>query len=128
LIIRCGSDDFIYESKDGQILIPRDVHIQLGLFQIHRSAENFPEPDKFLPERFFENPKKSVQAFQPFGDGPRKCIGERYSFMVIKLVMANLLFRFKLCPCSQTETDIKLKFKTATMTPLNGSFAEPVAI
>lgn len=41
-----------------------------------RDRINFPDPDNFLPDRFSdEKPNYNPDAFLPFGDGPRACIG-----------------------------------------------------
>ena len=42
-------------------------------------AKYFPEPDKFMPERFSEEHKNyDENAFFGFGDGPHQCIGNFY--------------------------------------------------
>lgn len=41
-----------------------------------RDPINFPDPENFLPDRFSdEKPNYNPDAFLPFGDGPRACIG-----------------------------------------------------
>lgn len=44
---------------------------------LHHDPEYFPEPEKFIPERFGDENKQSIQPYTylPFGDGPRNCIG-----------------------------------------------------
>lgn len=46
--------------------------------EIHSDPEYYPEPEKFIPERFNEENKKNITPYTyfPFGDGPRTCIGE----------------------------------------------------
>lgn len=41
--------------------------------------EIFPEPEKFIPERFLPENKtaKQIAAYMPFGDGPKMCIGKK---------------------------------------------------
>jgi hypothetical protein len=43
----------------------------------------------------------------PFGVGPRNCIGMRFALEEAKLALANLLLKFKMCRCSQTDVSVQ---------------------
>ena len=55
----------------------------LAVFQSH---DNFCEPERFVPERWLEDPQirpprfrhDKKEALQAFSCGPRNCIGKRY--------------------------------------------------
>ncbi|KAI0129584.1 cytochrome P450 [Xylariales sp. AK1849] len=58
-----------------------------------RCAEYWPEHDKFIPERFMAkeetDPLHPVKnALQPFGLGPRNCIGQELVTLEIRLILA----------------------------------------
>lgn len=57
---------------------------------LHRDARYFPEPTKFLPERWrqFEARKGS---YFPFGGGTRVCIGEGFARMEAVMVVATIV-------------------------------------
>jgi cytochrome P450 family 6 len=48
---------------------------------IHYDEEIYPDPEKFDPGRFTEEKKRERHscAHIPFGEGPRICIGMKYS-------------------------------------------------
>ncbi|KAL4894251.1 cytochrome P450 [Aspergillus ambiguus] len=86
-----------------------------GTFAIHRSPDVWPQPDKFIPERFLItdesdplHPRKNAWRF--FELGPRGCIGQHLAMVEIKLVMAMVVRRFDI-ECAWDEWDLKRNFK-----------------
>lgn len=59
------------------LTIPEGTPIVISLLGLMRDPDNFPDPDNYLPDRFSEDkPMYNPDAFIPFGDGPRSCIGK----------------------------------------------------
>lgn len=77
-------------------MIKEGTPIIISHLGLMRDAKNFPEPDKFMPDRFSEdNPIYNPNAFIPFGDGPRTCIGLRMGKMVTKIGLIMLMQKYE---------------------------------
>lgn len=72
---RCNQMTTI-ENNDGSKveLQPGDV-VFFPVTSIHKDPNYFPEPDKFIPERFSPENRDNIKPFSylPFGVGPRNC-------------------------------------------------------
>ena len=47
-------------------------------------------------------------AYMPFGGGPRNCIGMRFAIMEAKMAVINMLKRFTVVKCSETQIPLKV--------------------
>ncbi|KAK8397248.1 hypothetical protein O3P69_004746 [Scylla paramamosain] len=58
-------------------LIPKDTTIFIFNYALHRDASEFPDPEKFDPDRFLPENSANRHPFSyiPFSAGPRNCIG-----------------------------------------------------
>ena len=55
--------------------------------------------------RFNKENKDTIDpySYMPFGMGPRNCIGMRFALISIKLAIVELLQRFTITTCAETE-------------------------
>lgn len=53
------------------------MEVYIPILEIHNDEANFIRPSEFIPERFSRENKNKIPkgSYLPFGDGPRKCIG-----------------------------------------------------
>jgi cytochrome P450 len=69
---------------------------------MHRDPRYYDEPDAFRPERWLDGlaARLPAGAYFPFGDGPRRCIGQGFALLESALVIATIAqkFQFRLVP------------------------------
>lgn len=98
------------KKEERDIEIKLDDTIWIPTFAIHRSPENYTNPDKFDPERFSEENKGSIKPYTylPFGVGPRNCIGSRFALLEAKVLLFKILLNFELIPTPKTRIPMQL--------------------
>jgi len=82
----------------GEYLVPARGILLVSPYVLHRDARHFPDPDRFLPERWTPEFKAQLEPFAycPFGGGARRCIGESFAWMELVLVLSALARRWTL--------------------------------
>lgn len=81
--------------KVDEWVIPQGTQVTYNTWLIHHNPEIWPEPYKFDPERFREGSTIHPCAFGPFGLGERKCIGYQLAMLELKMVLCDLLLRYR---------------------------------
>lgn len=81
--------------------IPRGTQITCNVWAIHRHPREFPEPDVVVPERYlgglkFEYPNS--RGHNAFGWGRRQCSGQPLAEQSLFMVVARLLWAFRVEP------------------------------
>src|SRR5689334_1781107 len=71
------------------------MRVASSIYLVQRRPEIFPEPDRFVPERFL-NPRPLPYDFIPFGGGMRRCVGGASVSMQLKTILATCLLRAEL--------------------------------
>jgi cytochrome P450 len=82
----------------GPYKLPAGSYLFFSQYIMQRSAEQFPDPLRFDPERFTAEAKASRPKFAyfPFGGGNRQCIGEAFAWMEGVLLLATIAQTWKL--------------------------------
>jgi cytochrome P450 len=82
----------------GPYTIPAGAHFFFSQYVMQRSAEWFPDPLLFDPERHTPEAKAARPrfAYYPFGGGSRQCIGESFAWMEGVLAIATIAQRWRL--------------------------------
>jgi cytochrome P450 len=75
----------------------------------HRDPRFYDDPDIFRPERWIEGlaDRLPAGAYYPFGDGPRRCIGQGFALLEAAIVIGTLAqrFSFRMVPGHPVEVE-----------------------
>ncbi len=86
------------DTELGGYRIPKNTGIIVSAFAVHRSPRYWADPMRFDPSRW-EGGKQPVHryAYFPFGGGIRTCIGERFAWLEMALVVSRIVreWRFR---------------------------------
>ncbi|XP_075886827.1 sterol 26-hydroxylase, mitochondrial-like [Nelusetta ayraudi] len=125
-------------SMNGRVFLDRDVTIggykfpknttfALANYAIGHDEDTFPEPDKFLPERWLRGRGVKANAFGsiPFGFGVRSCVGRRIAELEMYLALFRLIKHFEIKP-DPTIGELKSVTRTVLVPdkPLNLHFVD----
>nr|XP_054924076.1 probable cytochrome P450 9f2 [Dermacentor andersoni] len=106
LITRGSDEDF----QCGHYLIKKGMTLLTPTYHLHHDPLYWPDPEKFDPERFSPQNKHLVNpvAYQPYGLGIRKCLGQRFAVLELVSVTAHVLrhFRLTLGPSQTRELEL----------------------
>lgn len=76
--------------------IPGGVSVSMSAHVVHHDATIFPEPEKYIPERWLGEAGKKLQPyFLAFSAGARGCIGRNISYLEQTVLIASLVHRYE---------------------------------
>lgn len=96
--------------------LPRGTELIASIYRTQRMPEVFTDPERFVPSRW-ERFDPGPYLYNPFGSGPRMCIGAAFAMMEIRIALAMMLqrFRFELVTSAKVN-----RFLSITMSPRPG--------
>lgn len=77
--------------------LPAGVKVAPCIYLVHRRPDIYPEPERFLPERFLERPP-GTYTWIPFGGGVRRCLGGAFAQFEMEVVLRELVSRATIRP------------------------------
>ena len=88
--------------------IPKGTVILASQYTMHRDKRFYPDPLKFIPERWDDDKKTEIPryAYFPFGTGPRVCIGEQFAWAEGTLLIAMIMQKWRFFISKNQKIDI----------------------
>lgn len=88
--------------------IPKGTVILASQYTMHRDKRFYPDPLKFIPERWDDDKKTEIPryAYFPFGTGPRVCIGEQFAWAEGTLLIAMIMQKWRFFLSKNQKIDI----------------------
>jgi cytochrome P450 len=105
----------------GGRLLPAGVSVAPSIYLVHRNPEIYPEPERFRPERFLEQPP-GTYTWIPFGGGVRRCLGASFAEFEMAVVLRELVTRRRISPVGEPEHSVR-----STITNVPSRDAEVIA-
>jgi cytochrome P450 len=75
--------------------LPAGTRVAPSIYLTHMNPAVFPEPKRFLPERFLGN-GADTYSWIPFGGGIRRCLGASFAMYEMRVVIPAILRRVQL--------------------------------
>ncbi len=75
---------------------PPGMEIDPSIRTIHRRADLYPQPGRFIPERFLGADAPDTYTWLPFGGGTRRCLGASFALTEMRVVLDRVLQRAQL--------------------------------
>lgn len=98
----------------GGLYIPPGTHVGTSLYTLMRNPRHFERPNNFMPGRWLspcQSRLLNLEAFEPFGIGPRSCIGRNLAELELKMTLARTLYNYDLHLPSETSEEKLTDFK-----------------
>lgn len=94
--------------------LPAGVMVVPGIGLVHASADLYPDPDRFDPDRML-GATLSPTTWLPFGGGNRRCLGAVFAMVEMRVVLREVLRQVELS--TTTATGERQRLKHVTLIP-----------
>ncbi|PWY70031.1 benzoate 4-monooxygenase cytochrome P450 [Aspergillus eucalypticola CBS 122712] len=88
---------------------PAGTSVGVAAFQLHQDSSVFPEPHRFLPERWDNADDRMLTAFFAFGKGTRACIAQSLAMYEVTMAIFTVVKEDVLRGASIVEDRIEIK-------------------
>ncbi|KAJ1866191.1 hypothetical protein LPJ78_002013 [Coemansia sp. RSA 989] len=87
----------------GPYTLPKGAWVHVDLWAMHHNPKHYPDPHKFIPERFAWSAKSDLAemphehipfSWAPFSEGGRKCLGHKFAMIAQRVLLITFVHRF----------------------------------
>ena len=78
----------------GEYTVPAGSEVLVSVYSLHHDERFWSAPETFDPDRWRDR-DRSTEAYLPFGAGPRRCLGATFARVEARVVLVELLRRFR---------------------------------
>lgn len=71
--------------------LPKRTYVFNSIYNMHRDADIFAQPDDFDPTRFLDGTLERSLGFAPFGHGPRNCVAQGMAVQQLMAIVTGIL-------------------------------------
>ena len=83
---------------------PAGIDVGVPAYGLHHNADYFPDPYSYKPERWLlhepgtteESLARANSAYHPFGVGRTSCIGKRFAYLEMSIILARILWIYEI--------------------------------
>ncbi|RDH79404.1 cytochrome P450 [Mycolicibacterium moriokaense] len=97
--------------------LPKGVMVAPGIGLVHRNSAQYPDPDRFDPDRML-GATPGPTTWLPFGGGNRRCLGATFAMVEMRVVLREVLRRVQLT--TTTAAGERQKVKHVILVPHRG--------
>jgi cytochrome P450 len=86
------------DTELGSYFVPKGTNIILSPFVVHRDKSIYADANSWIPDRWNGDFEKNLPrgAYIPFSGGNRKCIGDQFAMLEIKIILIIFSHYFKI--------------------------------
>lgn len=103
--------------KMGGYDLPAGVTVATSFSLLHRRPELYPDPRRFIPDRFIGK-KIDPYEWAPFGGGAHRCLGMHFALYEMKVVLATLFSTHRIEP---TRPKASVGLRSFVISPRGGT-------
>jgi cytochrome P450 family 4 len=100
-VLRSLPHDVEIDGDDNSTTLRQGVMACIWIYGLHRNPKLWKRPNDFVPERWLLSDKQQQDigitsgAYMPFAAGPRNCVGQPLAYVILRVVLSKLLFRYR---------------------------------